>query len=76
MASTKKIIASHFAIFIDKPSIPCAPNIYVTNAKTSKITASPIKPDTFHSPTYLNNKSVASEFQEKKVETPELLFKK
>ncbi len=50
MASTTKIIANHFAIFIDKPSIPCAPNIYVTNAKTSKITASPIKPGTFHSP--------------------------
>jgi len=30
----------------------------------------------FTPPMYLNNKSVASEFQEKKVETPELLFKK
>ena len=54
MASTTKIIASHFAIFIDKPSIPCAPNIYVTNAKTSKTTASPIKPGTFHSPNIFN----------------------
>lgn len=50
MASTTKIIANYFAIFIDKPSIPCVPNIYVTNAKNSKTTASPLKLGTFHSP--------------------------
>lgn len=40
---------SHFAISIEKPAIPRAPNIYAINANIRKNTARPIKPGMFHS---------------------------
>ena len=48
IASMTKIITSHFAISIEKPAIPRAPNTYAINANTKKVTASPIKPGMFH----------------------------
>jgi len=59
IASTIKIITSHFAISIDKPATPRAPSIYAINANIRKTTASPIKSGIFHSPSdYLINKSI------------------
>ncbi len=43
IASTTKIIINHFAISIEKPAIPVAPNTYATNANNKKNTARPIK---------------------------------
>ncbi|AKB44186.1 hypothetical protein MSKOL_1901 [Methanosarcina sp. Kolksee] len=50
IASMIKIMTSHFAISIDKPATPLAPNIYAINANIKKTTASPIKSAIFHSP--------------------------
>jgi hypothetical protein len=44
MASITKIIISHFAISIEKPAIPRAPNMYATNANIRKNIARLIKP--------------------------------
>jgi hypothetical protein len=37
IASMTKIIINHFAIFIEKPAIPVAPNKYATNANIKKM---------------------------------------
>jgi hypothetical protein len=50
IASMMKIITSHFAISIEKPAIPRAPNTYATSAKIRKTTASPIKSAAFTPP--------------------------
>lgn len=47
IASITKIIISHFAISIEKPAIPCAPNIYAIKASIKKNIARPIKPVMF-----------------------------
>ena len=52
MASMIKIITSHFAIVMEKPAIPLAPNIYATSAKMRNNTANPIKSAIIH-PLYL-----------------------
>lgn len=50
IASITKIITSHFAIVIEKPAIPRAPNIYAINAKIKNTTANPIRSAIFYSP--------------------------
>jgi hypothetical protein len=54
---------------LTKPVIPCTLSIYVTNANTSKIMTSPLKPGTFYFPTYLIDKSVPNDLQERKAQT-------
>ncbi len=43
IASMTKIIINHFAISIEKPAIPVAPNTYAMNANIKKNIARPIK---------------------------------
>jgi hypothetical protein len=42
-----KIMMSHFAISIEKPATPRAPNMYATSANIRKSIARPIKPGMF-----------------------------
>ena len=48
MASIIKIITSHFAMVIEKPAIPFAPNTNATSAKMRNNTANPIKSAIIH----------------------------
>jgi hypothetical protein len=50
MASITKIIISHFAISIEKPATPRAPNIYAINASIIKNIARLNKPSIFIPP--------------------------
>jgi hypothetical protein len=43
-------MTSHFAISIEKPAIPRAPNINAISANIKNVTASPIKSAIFQSP--------------------------
>jgi len=43
IANMTKIIINHFAISIEKPAIPVAPNTYAMNANIKKNIARPIK---------------------------------
>ena len=43
-------MTSHFAIYIEKPAIPRAPNINAISANIKNVTASPIKSAIFQSP--------------------------
>jgi|GEM_PF-5035029 hypothetical protein len=51
---------SHFAISIEKPAIPLAPNMYAMSANIRKNIASPIKPAIFHSPTKFDRMRINS----------------
>lgn len=48
MASTIKIITSHFAMSIDNPATPFAPSINATRAKMRNTTANPINVAIIH----------------------------
>lgn len=50
IASIINITINHFATSIEKPAIPCAPNIYATSANIKKTTAKNIKSTIFYSP--------------------------
>ena len=48
MASMIKIITSHFAMVMENPAIPFAPNTNATSAKMRNNTANPIKSAIIH----------------------------